>query len=196
MEVCNLKINFRMLLPVIVGLFVLPMFAQSAHAGSLDFFCTTTIGPCGGVLNATFSGGVATTGTASGVTVLNDTGPDFPNPFTLAFDINGASPNISLVEQLDDGSTLTGTVLSATGSAFGSNVDLNLLVSWTGLPADFAAFLGAPAGVGFDTNIFIQDSVGQSIDVNIQPTPEPATLLLFGTGLLGLGGLVRRKLNV
>jgi hypothetical protein len=26
-------------------------------------------------------------------------------------------------------------------------------------------------------------------------TPEPVTLLLFGTGLMGIGGMVRRKLN-
>jgi len=35
-----------------------------------------------------------------------------------------------------------------------------------------------------------------STDSSIAATPEPTTLLLFGTGLLGLGGLVRRKLHV
>ena len=32
-------------------------------------------------------------------------------------------------------------------------------------------------------------------NVGITATPEPVTLMLFGTGLLGIGGMVRRRLN-
>ena len=173
------------------------MLAQNAQAASIDFNCGPSL--CGGTMSATFSGTTATSATASGVTVVNDAGPvdDQNLNFTLAFNLTGAAPNISLTENSGvDSSTLTGTILSGSGFAFGGTVDLDLSVVWTTLPADFAAFLGSSTGAGINTNVFIQGGTGQSIDVNIQPTPEPATLLLFGTGLLGLGGLVRRKLNV
>lgn len=34
-----------------------------------------------------------------------------------------------------------------------------------------------------------------SIDMHLQPIPEPGTLALFGTGLIGLAGVLRRRLK-
>ncbi len=36
---------------------------------------------------------------------------------------------------------------------------------------------------------------GQTLDLSVSPTPEPSSLMLFVTGMLGLGGMIRRKLQ-
>ena len=42
-------------------------------------------------------------------------------------------------------------------------------------------------------NGLAQDFIGRSVPA---PTPEPSTLALFGTGILGFAGLMRRKLSL
>ena len=123
-----MKINLRMLLPVIVALFVLPMFAQSARATGINFTCSFgSAQPCGGVFNATFNGsGTATSASASGVTVINDSGPadDLGQQFTMTFDTTGASPNFTLTEIGGDGTTLTGTITAiVSGAQLGGGLD-------------------------------------------------------------------------
>jgi len=116
----------------------------------------------------------------------------------MAFDTTAASPNFTLTEIGGAGTTLNGTITAIlSGSQMSNGLDiLTLSLSFANLPADFAAILGAPSGLAANTNIFIQGGTGLDTTINIQSTPEPATLWLFGSGLLGLGGLVRRKQNV
>lgn len=45
----------------------------------------------------------------------------------------------------------------------------------------------------YDASGTVIDHVAMNVDVGITATPEPASLVLFGTGLLGIGGLVRRR---
>jgi hypothetical protein len=50
-------------------------------------------------------------------------------------------------------------------------------------------------GVHLDTLAFTTNSATATVSAGeVAPVPEPGTLALFGSGLLGLGGLIRRKL--
>jgi len=89
---------------------------------------------------------------------------------------------------------LVGTIQSFGLFTSGLTESLSLNVLWTGLPAAMQAFLGTPTGTDLSTVNF--DISGGSVvgaSINIDPTPEPATLALLGSGLALLGGFIRRK---
>jgi len=195
----NLKV-FTRFIPAIVGLFVLPFFVHRAQANTFDFGCIG-ITNCNGVITDTFSGGVFVSANDlpfPGITVVNGAGPadDLNQNFTFLFDTTAAVPNIALVD--GDGSVLQGTILTATGTqnVVGSGFDvINLTVLWTAMSPDFQAFLGAPTGIGPVFNFILTlNGAADSVDVGINPTPEPGSLLLLGSGLLGVGGFLRRRI--
>jgi len=199
-----LKVNmnvFKRMVPVVVGLFVLPLFAQNVKANTLDFSCVS-IASCNGTITDVFSGGTfVSSSDLTGITLINGQGPadDQGLSFTFLFDtsilVPPAPANIVLQEQGGDNSVLAGTILSATGSQVGGFDNIILTVLWTGMSADFANFLGSPNGIGFADNIVLTvNGAAQSVDVAISPTPEPSSLLLLGSGILSFGGLLRRRI--
>ena len=127
--------------------------------------------------------------------------------------VNGDLDDAAASLQYISGSAILGTTqLSSTGSD-------TVTISW--LPIDLSGindgdsglwlgtfevdftFYGYPTGHPYKTNGVINpptaypDTYAEDItfDAQVNDTPEPNTLLLFGSGLLGMAGMSRRKLG-
>jgi len=104
--------------------------------------------------------------------------------YTVSFWFASVGDNPSDFSVSWDGTQLLSLTNPNTGSAW-SQYTYN--VTGTGSDTLTFAFRDDPAYMALD-NISVTENTGQSV-------PEPSSLLLLGTGVLGLGGMVRRKLG-
>ena len=96
--------------------------------------------------------------------------------------------------------------LSYPGEIFASQPSLSTLdgINHAYLTPYTGGFANIPAGtfVGFEdlplavSDLDYNDDQFVFQDISSQTTPEPGTLLMFGSGVVGLASLVRRRINL
>lgn len=181
----------------LLAMIALVGYAPSAHADTVIFGCDsvgTFAPPCSGTITTSAGPNFSTSNTI----IFNTTGQYLiTDAFTLNF--NTATGAISLTNGTD---TLTGTILSFTsGPGFAAGLtNVSATVQWTSLPGPVCAAGGNTApceGTGLFSSVTfeISSTTAQVVHVGITPIPEPGTLALFGSGLVVVGGILRRKIG-
>ncbi len=180
-------------LATMVCVLFLGAFVASARADSLDFTCG--LGGCGGTVTFATSGSFVTSASASNITnVVQILGGNFlGESFTLAFDTGAGT--ISLTG--NSGDTLSGTF---SGFGFSGCTTLECAIAagatWNSLSSGVQTALGTTTGldialVGWSRS----NGAADSVDISVLAVPEPSSLALLGSGLLAIGGILRRRLH-
>lgn len=165
---------------------------SSSGSGNLTV-CLGSGSTCANSVNV----GIVGTGNFAGVTSLMITGGpiSLTEQGSLCVFANAALTGVTFA-----GGSLSGTINSLTISQTSAQLSSGLAtISGTGT---ITSILGVMQNVDFN---FSQNlNVGVNVDIcaipsggvtgTVAPTPEPLTLVLMGTGLLFIGGTVRRRL--
>ena len=183
-----MNIISRRIVLILAAAVVLPCLVQTAKADTQAVFsCAVPFDTCGG--------GPINSGTSfSTISAISnlDTNVGGLTPFTLSFDTGAGTATLFDATDTLNGIISSGTTVSTGGSS--TNISFNILWDLTAAP-NVAGFLGTAPNFDGLSQIFFSTDNGAvtSATMSVTPVPEPATLTLFGTGLLFCGRMFRRK---